>query len=106
MSFSIRSSGNAELGSGSDMFNSFMLRARRDNVGIGTIHGEWHIGTDSVNASKYIDGINAGMTPQQAALSTWTGRMATKHGYTDVYVPEVRSGVVRPVFTKPVQVKP
>lgn len=107
MRFSVRAGGDrAQFGSGSDMFDSFMLRARNDGVEINSIAGEWHIGTDSVNAAQYRNAIELGHSPRQAALSTWTGRMATRYGYTDVYVPDVQSGVVRPVFTRPVQVKP
>ena len=107
MKFSVRAEGDrAQFGSGSDMFDSFMLRARNDGVSINSVAGEWHIGTDSVNAAQYLKAVESGLSPQQAALSTWTGRIATRHGYTDVYVPEIQAGVVRPVFTRPAQVKP
>ncbi|WP_369914779.1 DUF6531 domain-containing protein [Xanthomonas sp. NCPPB 3005] len=103
MRFAIRALGDrAQLGSGSDMFDSLMYRLRSDNVTVSSIKGEWHIGTESVNAAQYVSGIARGLTPESAALSTWTGRMASRYGYTDVFVPQVKLNVIEPVFSKPV----
>lgn len=71
----------------SDMFASAMQRLQREGVQVSSIRGVWIEGTDSVNAAQYMSNIGRGMSPQQAAANTWTGRMAARYGYTNVGVP-------------------
>jgi hypothetical protein len=105
MTFTVRANSDlrAQYGSGGDMFDSLMLRLRSDNVTVNSIRGEWHTGTDSVNATQFMAARSAGLSAENAAFSTWTGMMAKRHGFTNVVVPESTAGVIRPVFSKPLE---
>lgn len=75
-----------KYGSGTDMFASLMSRLERDGVEVKAIQGHWLPGSD--NFANYRSArVMPGSTPEQAALSTWTGRIATRYGYS---MPEVR----------------
>ena len=71
-------------GSGSDLFNSLLKRVSLENVNINGIRGAWIKGTDSVNYAQYRAGIVNGLTPEKAALNTWTGKIVQANGYTRV----------------------
>ncbi|SAL02599.1 hypothetical protein AWB80_08396 [Caballeronia pedi] len=73
--------------SGTDMFASAMQRLNQDGVSVSAIRGVWIEGTDSVNAGQYRANLSSGMSPQQAAANTWTGRIAERYGYTNIGVP-------------------
>jgi hypothetical protein len=89
LSFEVRAQGDvSQLGSGTDMFASMMLRLNREGIQVNGITGTWISGGDSVNASEFASNLEAGMTPENAALNTWTGRIAGKYGYTSVTVPQ------------------
>ncbi|MBB5407659.1 YD repeat-containing protein [Paraburkholderia sp. HC6.4b] len=89
LSFEIRANGDvAKLGSGKDMFASMMLRLDREGIEVNGITGTWVSGTDSVNAAEYARNLAAGMSKENAALNTWTGRLASSYGYTSVIVPD------------------
>jgi hypothetical protein len=74
--------------SGTDMFLSAMQRLDQEGVQVSAIRGTWVEGTDSVNSAQYLNNLNKGMLPQQAAANTWTGRLAASQGYTNVGVPK------------------
>jgi filamentous hemagglutinin len=88
-------------GSGSDMFNALMIRAGQEGIEINAIRGAWMKGTDSVNFSQFNQGLANGMTHEQAALNTWTGRMATARGYSVVDSITKDAGNVYVIFKKP-----
>jgi hypothetical protein len=98
LGFNIRAQGDSAIhGSGRDMFNSAMLRLERDNVQVNQIRGYWESGTDSVNFTQYTNNINS-MSPEQAALNTWTGRLARDHGFGNVVSIQERFGDIIVVF--------
>lgn len=85
LSLDVAARGDAStLGSGTDMFNSAMLRLQRDGVEIDRIQGIWIPGTGSDNFAQFNSNIAAGMTRSEAAQNTWTGRIAASHGFTEV----------------------
>jgi hypothetical protein len=45
--------------------------------------GQWF---DGDNLAEYEKNRKQGLTPQQAAAQTWTGRQAARWGYTEVIV--------------------
>jgi filamentous hemagglutinin len=89
-----------QFGTGTEMFNGMMKRIAAENVEVTGVRGTWMSGTDSVNYAQYNAGIKAGLTPQQAAANTWTGRLAQEHGFTVVGNVEGK-GNVSVVFRKP-----
>jgi hypothetical protein len=102
LSLEIRAQGDASiLGSGTDMFSSLMKRINNNNISINGINGVWELGTDSVNAAEFVQNINTGMTREQAAMNTWTGRIASRYGYTVVLVPDQLGGVQFAYFRRP-----
>lgn len=85
LEFNVAAGGDAAaLGSGTDMFNSAMLRLQRDGVKVDRVQGVWIPGTGSDNYSQFINNVNSGMTRTDAARNTWTGRIAASHGYSEV----------------------
>jgi hypothetical protein len=91
----------ASRGSGTDMFNSLISRTTREGVELQGIRGAWISGTDSVNFMQYRAGISGGLSPEQAALNTWTGKLAQQHGFTTVEK-VIDTGNVYSIFRKPV----
>ena len=86
--------------SGTDMFLSAMQRLGQQGVQVNAVRGTWIEGTDSVNAARYLANLNRGLTPQQAAASTWTGRMAASQGFTNVGTPKTSFGTTTVQFGK------
>jgi hypothetical protein len=86
--------------SGTDMFLSAMQRLEQHNIQVSAIRGTWIAGTDSVNAAQYQSNISLGMSPQQAAANTWTGRIAASQGYTNVGTPTSNFGTTTVHFRK------
>jgi hypothetical protein len=85
-----------ETPGGADMFNEALAWAGGpDNLG--GIGGSWTRGKDGDLADN-LDSFNAGiqnmLTPEEAALNTFTGKMAARAGFT------------RPVFVSPPQGPP
>ena len=76
----------AKYGSGTDMFASLMSRLERDGVDVRAVQGQWYRGSD--NFASYQSARAAGFAPEQAALSTWTGKISARYGYS---VPEMRA---------------
>lgn len=66
------------------MYNSMMTRLQQENVEVTGIRGAWLKGTDSVNYAQYQSGLAAGLEPSQAALNTWTGKLAQSYGYSQI----------------------
>ena len=90
----------AQYGSGTDMYNSMMTRLRQEGVDVAGIRGAWLKGTDSVNFAQYQSGLAAGLEPTQAALNTWTGKLAQSYGYSRVESITGGSSNVYVVFRK------
>jgi hypothetical protein len=82
------------------MFLSAMQRLKQEGVQVNSIRGTWIEGTDSVNSAQYLSNLSKGMTPQQAAANTWTGRIAASQGYTNVSVPKTSYGTTTVIFGK------
>ncbi|RZL02851.1 MAG: RHS repeat protein [Rubrivivax sp.] len=74
----------ATHGSGSDMFTGMIKRLSDDGVDIREIRGAWERGTDSVNYTQYRAGLAQGLSPEQSALNTWTGRQVQQVGFSRV----------------------
>lgn len=85
---------------GTDMFLSATQRLQQEGVQVNSIRGTWIEGTDSVNSAQYLSNLSKGMTPQQAAANTWTGRIAASQGYTNVGVPKTGYGTTTVIFGK------
>jgi len=102
LSFTVRAGGDSEalatFGSGRDMFDSLMLRLNNDNVNVSSIQGQWYFNTDGVNAAQYQSAIESGLSPSDAAFSTWTGSQVMRYGFNFVTVPEAQGGIIKPVF--------
>jgi hypothetical protein len=73
---------------GQDQFNKILDHFGRDNVD--AIKGNWQYDT---NLNGFNDGIAQGMTPEQAAANTWTGKQAAAAGFTNV---EIEQGHMNP----------
>lgn len=71
-------------GSGRDMFISAMQRLSNEGIQVNQIRGNWLNGGDSVNTAQYQANIATGMSPEQAAKNTWTGKVAADFGFTKV----------------------
>lgn len=71
-------------GSGQDMFNSLMKRLEIENIKVNKINGNWLANSDSDNYAQFMAGLEKNLTPEQAALQTWTGKRAIEHGFTKV----------------------
>ena len=82
------------------MFNGLIARTGQEGVNLQGIRGAWIGGTDSVNFAQYRAGISAGLTPEQAALNTWTGKLSKQHGFTTVEK-VIDNGNVYPTFRRP-----
>ena len=80
-----------------------MTRLNQDGIQVNSIRGAWLQGTDSVNYSQYTQGIANGLAPEQAALNTWTGKLAQQYGYTQVQSVEQSSGNIYALFARPKQ---
>ncbi|WP_280233428.1 methyltransferase domain-containing protein, partial [Nocardia cyriacigeorgica] len=90
--------------SGSEMFDDLWQAIGQD---VSSIHGAWKndSGQDS-NLVSFNAGVAAGLSPQDAALATWTGKMATRHGFSVAEVlhlegPPGNHTTVAVSFTKP-----
>ncbi|SEN62644.1 hemagglutinin repeat-containing protein [Pseudomonas sp. NFACC39-1] len=98
LGFEIRAQGDASaLGSGRDMFISAMKRLENDGVEVNSIRGYWEKGTDSVNYKQYMDASGL-IGKENAALNTWTGKIAQDYGFTKVVKLEEKFGDIVVVF--------
>ncbi|BCX73166.1 hemagglutinin repeat-containing protein [Acinetobacter sp. Tol 5] len=86
--------------SGVDMFSSAIQRLNQEGIQVNKIRGAWISGTDSVNTAQYSANLAKGMSPNDAALNTWTGKIAQRHGYTKVEEIESSGGVTYVIFGK------
>ena len=86
--------------SGTDMFLSAMQRLQQESIQVNAVRGTWIEGTDSVNAAQYLENLSKGLTPQQAAANTWTGKIAGSQGFLNVGVPETAHGTTTVHFGK------
>lgn len=108
--FTVQRSANPQdahvLGYGSEMFGSAMRAYREDGLEVKSIVGSWSVldGLTS-NYEQFLSGLDAGLSPERAALDTFTGRQAQSFGFTHVDVPADegmwRRLGVQPRFTKP-----
>jgi filamentous hemagglutinin len=90
------------------MMLSGMNRLKTDGVQINGIRGFWSEDFGSTNLDAYWNNIATGMSPQNAAANTWTGRFADRLGYTNISVPQTPLGMtpqpgipVVTIFKKP-----
>lgn len=86
--------------SGIDMFSSAMKRIEEEGIVVDKIRGAWVSGTDSVNTAQYIENINKGLSPTDAALNTWTGKMAQRYGFNKVEEIKDNGGIIYVIFGK------
>jgi hypothetical protein len=85
---------------GSDAFSAaFDLFGGETHVD--RINGVW-AGAESYNYNQFMDNIRAGMTPESAALATYTGRRAVQleYGNVESVVIDEQAQRVRVVFTR------
>jgi hypothetical protein len=101
--FDIRARGDrATMGGGRDMFLSGWKRIRQDGISIRRIKGNWLRGQDSTNFNSYINDRNVrGLSPEDAARNTWTGKIAAELGYTRIKITREVSTQVKVLFSKP-----
>ena len=102
LGFEIRAAQNHPYydASGTDMFASAMQRLVNEGIKVNQIRGAWEAGTDSVNTARYLENIANGMSKENAALNTWTGRIAQKYGYGKVEKIETIGGINYVTFKK------
>jgi hypothetical protein len=84
---------SSTLGSGTDMFNSSIIRLQNDGHSIDAVQGVWIPGTGSDNFAQFNQNLASGMSRTDAAQNTWTGQIAASHGFTEV-IETTRSGSV------------
>lgn len=82
------------------MFSSAMQRLNQEGVQVNKIRGAWLSNTDSVNTAQYSANLAKGMSPNDAALNTWTGKLAQKYGFTKVESIENKGGGTYVIFGK------
>jgi hypothetical protein len=90
------------LGSGTDMVLGLAQAINRDGVGVKEIVGVWGQGEglDSQHAI-YCAARAAGRSEQQAAMSTFFGKVARMFGFTDVQVGSTPTGDFNVTFKRP-----
>ncbi|HEX7634698.1 MAG TPA: hypothetical protein VF427_05380 [Noviherbaspirillum sp.] len=82
LGFSIRAQGDRETyGSGRDMFISLMKRLEEERITVDRIQAHWATNDDSVNTKSYLENLDHGMSRQDAANNTWTGRILGEYGF-------------------------
>jgi hypothetical protein len=64
---------------GHQLFNRMISYFGEHNIN--TIRGRW---IDGTNHEQYLLHLDQGLTPEEAALGTWTGRMAAQYGFSIV----------------------
>jgi hypothetical protein len=79
--FDIRSSGDQALPSGTDMILGALNRLNQEGVEVNALRGVWIEGTDSVNAVQFAEGLSRGLSPVDAAVQTWSGRLFGRLGF-------------------------
>lgn len=94
------------LGYGSEMFASMLRSYRNEGADVRAIVGTWsRIDGLNSNIDRFLMGIDEGLSPERAALATFTGRQAQSFGYTKATVPADermwRNLGVQPRFEKP-----
>ena len=75
------------LGSGQDMLWSAMNRLKNEGIQVNKIRGTWNPGeaSDSVNFNAFYDALSkGGISEQQAAFNTWTGKRAQEYGFNKI----------------------
>jgi hypothetical protein len=90
-----------QYGSGSEMFDD-MMRNVSKNGNINEIRGQWSNtpGLTS-NYDEFLQNKALGMSDKAAAANTWTGRQATKFGFSDVKITGDSNNGFQIRFTKP-----
>jgi hypothetical protein len=102
LSFNVRAQGDRQtLGSGKDMFYGAVERMKNEGIAFDKIRGTWVPGSDSVNAAEYQKNLTNGMSAEDAAKNTWTGRLAADQGFTKVGAIEDWGDFVNVTFEKP-----
>jgi hypothetical protein len=82
LSFHVQAKGDrSTLGSGKDMFIGLMKRLQEENIHLSAIETHWEVQSGSVNASTFLSNLAQGMSPEQAATNTWTGRLVGEYGF-------------------------
>lgn len=66
---------------GSDLYVQMMKKFGPQNINV--IEGIWSEGT---NHQMYFSNLARGLTPEEAAAQTWSGRQAARFGFTDIEV--------------------
>ena len=64
----------------------------------GGIRGDWQFGD---NLAEFNKGIKNKLTPEAAALATWTGQQAQAAGFSKVIIREITEGHVQVTFVRP-----
>lgn len=89
---------------GSELYAEMMHHFGRDRIQ--RIEGKW---LDGSNHTQYFAGIARGLTPEQAAIATWSGQQAARYGYSRVELVEAqyntlfKNHVVTVIFAKPIE---
>jgi hypothetical protein len=89
-----------QYGSGTEMFDD-MMGAMNKNGQVKEVLGQWSNtpGLTS-NYDAMLSNLKAGMSPEAAAMNTWTGRQAARYGFTNVEVSGNATSGYRVTFTK------
>ena len=90
---------NGETPQGNEMFTQIVEFFGTENIE--QIRGEWlDIRGISDNYDEYQLNIESGLTPEEAALATFTGRQAVRHGFTRVRSIVETEGEVSVIFVR------
>jgi hypothetical protein len=78
-----------------------MMGAMNKNGQVKEVLGQWSNtpGLTS-NYDAMLSNLKAGMSPEAAAMNTWTGRQAARYGFTNVEVSGNATSGYRVTFTK------
>jgi hypothetical protein len=68
---------------GAQLFDEMMGNFKKSRTRIKAIRGHWLYGT---NLEQFNTLIRSGRSPEQAALETWTGTQARRHGYNKAVI--------------------
>lgn len=82
LSFYVRAKGDRLThGSGRDMFIGLMNKLKKEGIEIKQIKTHWETKSESVNAQEFLKNLNQGMSQQEAASKTWTGRLIAHYRF-------------------------
>lgn len=103
LGFDIKAQGDRSvLGTGRDMFISLMQHLEEEGIPVLVIEGKWNLGPNkhSDNTAEYQKNLDEGMSPEDAAKNTWTGRMVKEFGFSVIHSVREEVDAIKVLFEK------